>query len=73
MILDPTIKWFCAENKGVYEPEYRLVVMIGALVTGAALMAWGYMIENGINMYACATVHGVVLFGVIAATPASSA
>ncbi|KAG4413952.1 hypothetical protein IFR04_012919 [Cadophora malorum] len=73
MILDPTIKWLCAKNKGVYEPEYRLVIMIGALVTGAALMAWGYMIENGIDMYACATVHGLVLFGVIAATLASSA
>lgn len=71
-IFDPIIKWFCAKNKGVYEPEYRLIVIVFGLATGAGLIGWGHMLEIGTDMYACAAVHGIVLFGVIAATLASS-
>lgn len=73
IILDPAIKWLSKKNKGVYEPEYRLLAMGGGFVTGGSLMAWGYMIEHGVNVYACATVHALVLFGVICVTIATSA
>ncbi|TVY92827.1 putative MFS-type transporter [Lachnellula willkommii] len=73
VVYDRLIRWFCARNGGTYEPEYRLVVMAGGLLTGGGLCAWGYMIENAVNLYACATVHGIVLFGVICVTISSSA
>lgn len=73
IILDPTIKWFSKKNNGIYEPEFRLVAMLGGLLSGGGLMAWGYMAQQSVNMYACATVHGIVLFGVICVTIASSA
>ncbi|CAC9889531.1 unnamed protein product [Aureobasidium pullulans] len=73
IILDPMIKWMSKRNNGIYEPEYRLVAMIGGLVSGGALMAWGYMLQHAVDVYACAAVHGIVLFGVICVTIATSA
>ncbi|TVY25643.1 Protein HOL1, partial [Lachnellula hyalina] len=73
IVYDRLIRWFCARNGGTYEPEYRLVVMVAGLLTGGGLCAWGYMIEHAVNMYACAAVHGIVLFGVIGVTISSSA
>lgn len=73
IVLDPLIKWFSAKNKGIYEPEYRLVIMFGALLSGGGLIGWGSMLENEIGVYACATVHGVVLFGVTCAAISTAA
>lgn len=73
LILDPLIKWFSKRNVGTYEPEYRLVVMLGGLLMGGGLIAWGYMAEHGINLYACATVHGIVLVGVVSICTAATA
>ena len=72
-VLDPLIKWFSKRNVGTYEPEYRLVVMLGGFLMGGGLIAWGYMAEQGINLYACATVHGIVLVGVVAICTAATA
>lgn len=72
-VLDPMIVWATKRNNGVYEPEYRLLAMAGALLTGAGLMAFGYMAEQKMSYYGTATVHGIALFGVIAATIATSA
>lgn len=72
-VSDPIIKLFSARNKGVYEPEYRLFAMLGGLLSGGALMAWGYMLQQKANLYACATVHGIVLFGIICVTISTSA
>ena len=72
-VLDPTIRWATTRNKGVYEPEYRLLPMVGSLLAGAALMGFGVMCEKGISYYATATVHGIVLFGVIFATISTAA
>ncbi|THY71360.1 hypothetical protein D6C95_10271, partial [Aureobasidium pullulans] len=71
-LLDPMIKWLSKKNGGVYEPEYRLVIMIGGLLLGAGLVAWGYMVQNGVSLYACATVHGIVLVGAIFITCAAT-
>lgn len=73
IVYDRLIRWFSAKNGGNYEPEYWLVIMAGGLLTGGGLCAWGYMVENTANMYACATVHGTVLFGVICTTISASA
>ncbi|CAD0114535.1 unnamed protein product [Aureobasidium uvarum] len=73
IMLDPLIKWFSKRNVGTYEPEYRLVVMFGGLLMGGGLIAWGYMAEHGINLYACATVHGIILVGVVSICTAATA
>ena len=72
-VLDPLIKWFSRRNVGTYEPEYRLVVMLGGLLMGGGLIAWGYMAEHGVNLYVCATVHGIVLVGVVSICTAATA
>lgn len=73
IVLDPLIKWFSKRNVGTYEPEYRLVVMLGGFLMGGGLIAWGYMAEHGVNLYACATVHGIVLVGVVSICTAATA
>lgn len=71
--LDPLIKWCAKKNGGVYEPEYRLLGMIPALLTGVGLCVFGYMCENFYSYYATATFHGMDLFGIVCATIATSA
>lgn len=71
-ITDPVIKWCARKNRGVYEPEYRLVAMIPAVFTGMGLMLFGYLCQNYASYYATATVHGLTLFGIVAATIGTS-
>jgi hypothetical protein len=71
--LDPLIKWCAKKNGGVYEPEYRLLGMIPALLTGVGLFAFGYMCENHYSYYATATMHGMDLFGIVCAAISASA
>lgn len=65
---DPLIKWCSRKNKGVYEPEYRLLLMIPGLIAGAGLMGFGKLAQEGASIYATATMHGLVIFGITAAT-----
>ncbi|KEQ74156.1 serine/threonine kinase 16 [Aureobasidium namibiae CBS 147.97] len=44
---------------------------VGSII--GSVIAWGYMAEQGINLYACATVHGIVLVGVVAICTAATA
>ena len=69
---DPVIKWCARKNRGTYEPEYRLLAMIPALFTGVGIMLFGYLAQNGESYYKTATVHGVALFGVVAAAIGTS-
>lgn len=65
LINDPIIKWCARENKGVYEPEYRLLPGIGGLLVGVGLMGFGALAQKGETYYATATMHGITLAGVI--------
>ena len=71
-ISDPMIKWCARNNHGVYEPEYRLLPMLAGLLSGAGLMAFGHLAQHYASYYATATVHGLVLFGIVAITIATS-
>ncbi|KAI1625853.1 serine/threonine kinase 16 [Exophiala viscosa] len=65
VLFDPWIKWCARRNRGIYEPEYRLVpVFLGAL-SGVGLMLFGKLVSIGASPYATATVHGLMLFGVM--------
>ncbi|KAH8807382.1 serine/threonine kinase 16 [Xylogone sp. PMI_703] len=62
---DPFIKWCARHNKGVYEPEYRLVPCIFGVCSGAGLMGFGVLVARGASPYATAFMHGLMLFGVM--------
>lgn len=69
---DPSIKWCARKNKGVYEPEYRLLPSVLGLVAAASLMGWGVMVSEGISPFVTATMHGLIVFGVLVICVASS-
>lgn len=62
---DPFIKWCARHNKGIYEPEYRLVPCVLGVCSGAGLMGFGFLVAQGASPYATATMHGLMLFGVM--------
>lgn len=62
---DPLIKWCARRNKGVYEPEYRLIPCVVGLLSGVGLMLFGHLVSTGASYYACSAVHGLMLFGVM--------
>ncbi|KAH7032350.1 major facilitator superfamily domain-containing protein [Macrophomina phaseolina] len=72
MVADPLIEWASRRNKGVYEPEYRLLCMVPGLLMGVGLMLFGYVCEEQASYYATATVHGVDLLGIMCVVIASA-
>jgi MFS family permease len=67
-IMDATIEWATRRNRGIYEPEFRLLPMVLCLLSGVGLMLFGYLAQEGKSFYATATLHGVALFGIIFGT-----
>ncbi|KAH0833567.1 hypothetical protein AYO21_05245 [Fonsecaea monophora] len=65
VLSDPFIKWCARRNRGVYEPEYRLIPCVLGVCSGVGLMLFGHLVSQGASPYACATVHGLMLFGVM--------
>ncbi|KAH6720575.1 MFS transporter-like protein [Leptodontidium sp. 2 PMI_412] len=72
-ITDPLIMFMTRRNKGVYEPEYRLLIGVLGLTSGAGLFGYGYVTQNAGSPYVAATLHAIVLFGVMAELVSTSA
>jgi MFS family permease len=72
VISDPIIMYLTRKNKGVYEPEYRLLISILGVASGAGLFGYGYVTQNYGSPYVAAVLHGVVIFGVMALIVATS-
>jgi len=72
VITDPIIIFMTRRNKGVYEPEYRLLVSVFGLASGAGLFGYGYVTQVYGSYYVAATLHAIVIFGVMALTVATS-
>ena len=70
--LDPLIKWCAKKNKGVYEPEYRLLGMIPSVTIVIGLCLFGFFAEEGKSYYLTAFFHGMDLFGIVIAAIAAS-
>lgn len=64
LTMDPVAKWCSRKNKGVYEPEYRLVLGLGGILTTVGLVAFGYTTAKGDSFYLTAFLHGVAVFGI---------
>lgn len=71
--IDPLAKWCAKKNKGVYEPEYRLLGMIPSIATVSGLCLFGYFAEQGASYYLTAFFHGMSLFGIVCAAISASA
>jgi MFS family permease len=71
-ITDPIMMYMTRRNKGVYEPEYRLLISVLGAASGAGLFGYGYVTQNSGSPYVAATVHGVIIFGVMALIVATS-
>jgi MFS family permease len=72
-ISDPIIRFMAKRNNGVYEPEYRLLMGVFSFAAGAGLFGYGYVTQNYGSPYVAATLHGIVIFGVMAQVISTSA
>ncbi|KAL5116025.1 hypothetical protein ACEQ8H_006036 [Pleosporales sp. CAS-2024a] len=70
--LDGLIKWCSKQNKGVYEPEYRLLGMIPAVAIMIGLCLFGHFAQMGASYYLTAFCHGLDLFGIVCAAISAS-
>ncbi|KAJ9149442.1 MFS general substrate transporter [Pleurostoma richardsiae] len=60
MLSDPIIKWASRKNKGVYEPEFRLILILPAIVMSViGYVLFGNLIEAGKSPAGMATLWGV--------------
>ncbi|KAH7137413.1 major facilitator superfamily domain-containing protein [Dactylonectria estremocensis] len=64
LVNDPIIGWASRKNHGIYEPEFRLLILLLGCLTGPGVIAFGYLAENGDSYYATSACHGVAMFGV---------
>jgi hypothetical protein len=61
-ISDPFIKFMARRNKGVYEPEYRLVLIIPAFVLSTiGYFLFGALVEAGKSPAAMAVLWGITV------------
>lgn len=57
---DPVIEWASRRNKGIYEPEFRLILIIPAIITSAiAYFPFGYLAEMGKGPVIMATLWAI--------------
>ncbi|KAM0812530.1 putative Major facilitator superfamily domain-containing protein [Seiridium cardinale] len=63
-VSDPIIKFFTRRNGGVYEPEFRLFLIIPALVLSCVgYFLFGPMVEAGKSPVAMSALYGIVTGG----------
>ncbi|PNS21542.1 hypothetical protein CAC42_901 [Sphaceloma murrayae] len=62
---DRLVRWCAKRNKGVYEPEYRLLIAHLGLIGIAGFIGWGFAAQNGESPYLAAFCHGTGLFGLM--------
>lgn len=68
---DRTAQWLARRNNNTHEPEFRLVMMIPAVITsviGFALYGWyaGVVpLEHPISWEAASAIYGVIIFSLI--------
>ncbi|KPI38427.1 putative MFS-type transporter [Cyphellophora attinorum] len=63
---DHVIKYLTRRNKGIYEPEFRLVFMLpSGIACGLGMFLFGYTLSIGASAYLCAFLQGVMMVGVL--------
>lgn len=73
-VADPLIKYMARRNRGIYEPEFRIpIVLLGTLPTVSGVAAFGYCLQQGKSMYLLSFLWGFLLFGMTIVASAVSA
>ncbi|KAJ9132449.1 MFS general substrate transporter [Pleurostoma richardsiae] len=62
--MDPISIWMAKRNQGVYEPEFRLVLVIFGLLCPAGLFGFGAVAQAKGNVYLVAFMWGLALAGI---------
>lgn len=65
LIMDPLILFSARRNKGIYEPEYRLIPAVLGLVGGGGLVAYAYVVQTKGDLYLASFLWGLTLFGMV--------
>ncbi|KAH0342005.1 hypothetical protein KCU83_g9429, partial [Aureobasidium melanogenum] len=62
---DPSVRWLTKRNRGVYEPEFRLVFVFPSLILSiAGLLGFGYACQSYLTIYSIAALWGLLLGGI---------
>ncbi|KAF4548423.1 Hypothetical protein D9617_28g065290 [Elsinoe fawcettii] len=65
-LINDRIAMYCAKrNKGVYEPEYRLLIAHLGVIALAGFIGFGFAAQNYQSYYLTAFLHGMGLFGLM--------
>lgn len=60
LVSDPLIKFFSRRNQGVYEPEFRLFLIVpGFLCSAISYFLFGYLIEQGKSPVVMSVLWGI--------------
>lgn len=72
-ICDRSLIYLTKRNKGIYEPEFRLVPIIIGLSAGAGFVGFGYVTAQRQSVYLASFLWGLSIFGVtFVVVPASA-
>ena len=63
IIMDPLIIWCTKRNRGVYEPEFRLIPVVLGLIGGVGVVAYAHVLQVRGSMYTASFIWGLGLFG----------
>jgi hypothetical protein len=63
---DTIAKWLSKKNNGVFEPEFRILLVIPvAIVSLPGIFAFGYASENHVHWIVPSICYGLLTFGVV--------
>lgn len=63
IIMDPLILWCTKRNRGIYEPEFRLIPVTLGLIGGAGVIGYAAVVQAKRSLYLASFLWGLDLFG----------
>ena len=63
LIMDPLILWCTKRNRGIYEPEFRLIPVAFGLIGAAGVLGYAAAMQKLQSMYLISFLWGLGLFG----------
>ena len=64
IISDWSVKWLSRKNNGIYEPEFRLFLIIGLVVSAAlGYYLFGYLISEGSSVVVISVIYAIITGG----------
>ena len=65
LIMDPLILWCTKRNKGIYEPEFRLIPVVIGVFGGVGLVGYAAVVQAKQSLYLASFLWGLDLFGLL--------